>query len=206
GFPLDLTEDFLSSEGFSLDRAGFERAMEEQRTRAREGQKGTVYLSTGLTDLRSRFVGDRIVDWESEVLATLVEGESRTGPVREGEEVEIVTAEPPFYGASGGQVGDIGRMETTRGDLVEIFDTQKPQPSLVVHRGRVVRGAVQAGDRVRLTIDAERRNATRLNHSATHILHSALREILGTHVRQAGSLVAPDRLRFDFTHTSPVKD
>ncbi|HJY83278.1 MAG TPA: alanine--tRNA ligase [Candidatus Binatia bacterium] len=206
GFPLDLTEDFLSSEGLSLDRAGFERAMEEQRTRAREGQKGTVYMSAGLTDLHSHFVGDRIVEWESEVLATLVKGETRTSAVHEGEEVEIVTAETPFYGESGGQVGDSGRMETVRGDLVEIFDTQKPQPSLIVHRGRVVRGAIQAGDRVRLTIDAARREAIRLNHSATHILHSALRETLGTHVRQAGSLVAPDRLRFDFTHTSPVKD
>jgi alanyl-tRNA synthetase len=206
GFPLDLTEDFLSSEGLSLDRAGFERAMEEQRTRAREGQKGTVYISAGLTDLRSRFVGDRIVEWESEVLTTLVKGETRTGVVREGEEAEIVTAETPFYGESGGQVGDTGRMETARGDLVEIFDTQKPQPSLIVHHGRVIRGTIQAGDRVRLTIDAARREATRLNHSATHILHSALRETLGRHVRQAGSLVAPDRLRFDFTHTSPVKN
>ncbi len=206
GFPLDLTEDFLSSEGLGVDRAGFERAMAEQRTRAREGQKGAVYLSAGLTDLRSRFVGDRIIEWESEVLATLVKGETCTSAVREGEEVEIVTAETPFYGESGGQVGDTGRMETARGDLVEISDTQKPQPSLIVHRGRVIRGTIQAGDRVRLTIDAGRREATRLNHSATHVLHSALREILGTHVRQAGSLVAPERLRFDFTHTSPVKD
>jgi alanyl-tRNA synthetase len=206
GFPLDLTEDFLSSEGLQLDRAGFERAMEEQRSRAREGQKGTVYISRVLTDLRSRFVGDRIVEWESEVLAVLVKGEAQTRPVREGEEVEIITAETPFYGESGGQTGDTGRMATARGDLVEILDTQKPQPSLVVHRGRVVRGAIQVGDRVQLTLDADRREAIRLNHSATHILHSALREILGTHVRQAGSLVAPDRLRFDFTHTSPVKD
>ncbi len=209
GFPLDLTEDFLSSEGLRVDRAGFERAMEEQRTRARRSLTVSVYDSIRVEDrasLRSRFVGDRIVEWESEVLVTLVKGETRTGAVRESEEVEIVTAETPFYGESGGQVGDLGRMETSRGDVVEIFDTQKPQPSLIVHRGRVVRGAIQAGDRVRLTIDAERREATRLNHSATHILHSALREILGTHVRQAGSLVAPERLRFDFTHTSPVKD
>jgi len=206
GFPPDLAEDFLSSEGLSLDRAGFERAMEEQRIRAREGQKGTVYINTGLTDLRSRFVGDRLPEWESEILATLVKGETRTDAVREGEEVEIVTAETPFYGESGGQVGDTGKIETARGALVEIFDTQKPQPSLIVHRGRVVRGAIQAGDRARLVIDTERREATRLNHSATHILHSVLREILGMHVRQAGSLVAPDRLRFDFTHTSQVKD
>lgn len=206
GFPLDLTEDFLSSEELSLDRAGFDSAMEEQRTRAREHQKGTVYLSANLTDLRSRFVGDRIIEWESEILATIVNGESRVNAIREGEEVEIITAETPFYGESGGQIGDIGALETARGDVVEILDTQKPQPSLIVHRGRVVHGAVQVGDRVRLVIDAPRRNATRLNHSATHLLHAALREVLGPHVRQAGSLVTPDRLRFDFTHTSPVKE
>ncbi len=206
GFPLDLTEDFLSSEGLTLDRAGFDRAMEEQRTRAREGQKGTVYISAGLTDLRSKFAGDRIVEWESEVLAVLVNGEMQNGAAREGQEVEIVTAETPFYGESGGQVGDTGKIETARGDLVEISDTQKPQPFLTVHRGKVVRGAIQAGDKVKLVINAARREATRLSHSATHILHSALREVLGTHVRQAGSLVTPDRLRFDFTHTSPVKD
>jgi len=206
GFPRDLTEDFLSSEGLTLDRAGFDRAMEEQRTRAREGQKGTVYISTGLTDLRSTFAGDRIVEWESEVIAVLVNGETQSGAVREGQEVEIVTAETPFYGESGGQVGDTGRIETARGDIVEIADTQKPQPFLTVHRGKVARGAIQPGDKVKLIINAERREATRLSHSATHILHSALREVLGTHVKQAGSLVAPDRLRFDFTHTSPVKD
>lgn len=206
GFPLDLTEDFLSSEELALDRAGFDNAMEEQRNRAREGQKDVVYISANLTDLRSRFVGDRASDWESEILATLVNGESRMNAIREGEEVEIIVAETPFYGESGGQVGDTGRLETSRGDLVEILDTQKPQPSLIVHRGRVTRGAIQVGDRVRLVIDERKRNATRLNHSATHILHAALREILGTHVRQAGSLVAPDRLRFDFTHTSAVKD
>jgi alanyl-tRNA synthetase len=213
GFPLDLTEDFLSSEGLSLDRAGFDRAMEEQRTRAREGQKGTVYTKSGgavaaahAGGAHSHFVGDRIVEWESEILATLVNGEARTNAIREGEEVEIIVAETPFYGESGGQVGDTGRLETSQGDTVEILDTQKPQPNLIVHRGRVTRGAIQTGERVRLVIDKTRRNATRLNHSATHILHSALREILGTHVRQAGSLVAPDRLRFDFTHTSAVKD
>jgi alanyl-tRNA synthetase len=206
GFPLDLTEDYLLSEGLRLDRASFEQAMEQQRARAREGQKGTIYISAGLTDLRSRFIGDRLTEGESEILAILVKGETRTDAVGAGEEVEIVTAETPFYGESGGQVGDTGKIETARGGLVEIFDTQKPQPSLIVHRGRVVRGAIQTGDRVRLVIDAERREATRLNHSATHILHSALREILGMHVRQAGSLVAPDRLRFDFTHISPVKD
>jgi alanyl-tRNA synthetase len=205
GFPLDLTEDFLSSEGFEVDRAGFERAMEQQRNRAREGQKGLVYINTGLTDLQSRFVGDRITEWESEILAVLVNGESRSGSVGQGEEVEVVTAETPFYGESGGQVGDSGRLETIRGDSVEIVDTQKPQPLLTVHRGQVSVGAIQTGDRVRLILDTVQREATRLNHSATHVMHAALRQVLGSHVRQAGSLVTPDRLRFDFTHTSPVK-
>ncbi len=208
GFPLDLTEDFLSSEGLSVDQDEFKRAMEDQRTRARAGQKGTVYISAGLTDsdLHSRFVGDRQVKYESEVLATLVDGQTRTDAVGEGEEVEIITAETPFYGESGGQVGDSGKIETSRGDLIQILDTKRPHPSLIVHTGRVVQGAVQKGDTVQLSIDAGRREAIRLNHSATHILHAVLREVLGSHVRQAGSLVTPDRLRFDFTHTSPVKD
>ena len=205
GFPLDLTEDFLASEGFQVDRAGFERAMEQQRHRAREGQKDLVSLNPGLTDLQSRFVGDRITEWESEILAILVNGEARSGSVTEGEEVEIITAETPFYGESGGQVGDTGRLETDRGDRVQIVDTQKPQPLLTIHRGRVRHGSIQTGDRVHLLPDAARREATRLNHSATHVMHAALRDVLGSHVRQAGSLVTPDRLRFDFTHTNPVK-
>lgn len=208
GFPLDMTEDFLSSEGFNVDRDEFQKAMEEQRTRAREGQKGSVSISTGLSDsdVRSSFVGDRQAEHESEVRMLLVDGQLRTDAVGEGEVVDLVTAETPFYGESGGQVGDAGTIRTSRGDLIEVLDTLKPQPSLIVHKGRVMQGAVQTGDIVHLSIDAPRREAIRLNHSATHVMHSALREILGSHVRQAGSLVTPDRLRFDFTHTSPVKD
>ena len=208
GFPLDMTEDFLSSEGFSVDHDEFQAALEEQRARAREGQKSAVSLSTGLSDsdVRSSFVGDRQAEHESEVRALLVDGQPRTDAVREGEAVDLIVAETPFYGESGGQVGDTGTIRTGRGDLIEVLDTLKPQPALIVHKGRVVQGAVQTGDAVHLSIDAPRREAIRLNHSATHIMHSALREILGSHVRQAGSLVTPDRLRFDFTHTSPVKD
>lgn len=206
GFPFDLTEDFLSSEGLQVDRNGFDQAMEAQRNRAREGQKSTVYIPAGLTDLQSHFVGDRITEWESNILAVLVKGATQNVAVSVGREVEIVTAETPFYGESGGQVGDKGRLETARGDVVEILDTHKPQPLLTVHRGRVTQGAIQTGDRVRLLLDTQHRNATRLNHSATHVMHAALREVLGSHVRQAGSLVTPDRLRFDFTHTSPVKE
>ena len=208
GFPLDMTEDFLSSEGFSVDHNEFQAALEEQRARAREGQKGSVSINTGLSDsdVQASFVGDHQAEHESEVRALLVDGQPRTDAVREGEEVGLIVEETPFYGESGGQVGDTGTIRTSRGDLIEVLDTLKPQPSLIVHKGRVVQGAVQTGDAVHLSIDAPRREAIRLNHSATHIMHSALREILGSHVRQAGSLVTPDRLRFDFTHTSPVKD
>ncbi len=208
GLPLDMTEDFLASEGFSVDRDQYQQALEAQRTRAREGQKGSVYINTGLTgsEVHSRFVGDRRTEHESAVRALLVDGRLRTDGVREGESVELITAETPFYGESGGQVGDTGTIRTSRGGLIEVLNTLKPQPSLIVHKGRVVQGTVQSGDIVQLSIDAPRREAIRLNHSATHIMHAALREILGSHVRQAGSLVTPDRLRFDFTHTRPVKD
>ena len=206
GFPLDMTEDFLSSEGFSVDHDEFEQSMEEQRTRARGGTPPPLHASVTLTgDFSSRFVGDRQAEHESKVHTLRVDGQIRD-EVREGEAVDLITAETPFYGESGGQVGDTGTIRTSRGDLIEVLDTLKPQPSLVVHKGRVVQGAVHTGDSVQLSIDALRRAAIRLNHSATHIMHSALREILGSHVRQAGSLVTPDRLRFDFTHTSPVKD
>ena len=206
GFPLDMTEDFLSSEGFSVDHDEFEQSMEEQRTRARGGTPPPLHASVTLTgDFSSRFVGDRQAEHESKVHTLRVDGQIRD-EVREGEAVDLITAETPFYGESGGQVGDTGTIRTSRGDLIEVLDTLKPQPSLIVHKGRVVQGAVHTGDSVQLSIDAPRREAIRLNHSATHVMHSALREILGSHVRQAGSLVTPDRLRFDFTHTSPVKD
>ncbi|HEX2385358.1 MAG TPA: DHHA1 domain-containing protein, partial [Candidatus Binatia bacterium] len=114
--------------------------------------------------------------------------------------------ETPFYGESGGQLGDRGTIRTARGDLIEIVDTQRPTPQLVVHRGKVVKGRVQVGDKVGLAVDPSYRRRTALNHSATHILHSVLRDELGQHVRQAGSLVAPDRLRFDFNHTGSIAD
>ncbi|MCY4386951.1 MAG: alanine--tRNA ligase [Desulfurellaceae bacterium] len=210
GFPLDMTEDFLSSEGFSVNRDEYDKALEEQRSRAREGQKISVGSFSGSAGLPSAtfgsvFVGDRQAEHESEVRVLLVDGQIRD-EVREGEAVDLIAAETPFYGESGGQVGDTGTIRTSRGDLIEVLDTLKPEPSRIVHKGRVVQGAVQTGDAVHLGIDAPRREAIRLNHSATHIMHSALRDILGSHVQQAGSLVTPDRLRFDFTHTSPVKD
>jgi alanyl-tRNA synthetase len=209
GFPLDLTEDILAGEGLTVDRPGFERAMEEQRARARGAQRfvdaeAAPELEAG-GGLATRFVGDRVTEWESEVLALLVRGESRRGPVAMNEEVDVVTAETPFYAESGGQVGDRGWIESESGARLQVLDTQKVAPGVIAHRSRVEAGAIGVGERVRLRIDAGRREAARLNHSATHLLHAALRRHLGEHVRQAGSLVTPERLRFDFSHHKPVE-
>ena len=138
-------------------------------------------------------------------LALYAAGQGRE-EVGEGAEIGLIAAETPFYGESGGQVGDRGAIETGRGDRMEVSDTQHPTPQLTVHRGRVTKGRIQVGDRVHLVVDPRHRRRTMLNHSATHILHSVLREELGGHVRQAGSLVAPDRLRFDFNHTGAIPD
>ncbi len=212
GFPLDMTQDILRGDGISVDVAGFDACMQEQRQRGRDARKAgrlaaesvlvgdALGLEAGVTP---RFLGDRVYEAESQVIALHKHGESRS-EVRAGDEVLVITAETPFYAESGGQVGDRGVIETSAGDLVEIVDTQKARADLTVHVGTIVRGALHTGARVRLRIDRGRRDAARLNHSATHILHAVLRQHLGQEVRQAGSLVAPDRLRFDFTCAGPV--
>jgi len=205
GFPLDMTQDILRGDNLGVDVAGFDACMEEQRQRAREARKAVAEIITPTGAHTSRFVGDRIYEWESTVAAVIVEGAERD-EARTGDRVQIIVPETPFYGESGGQVGDRGVIETAAGDRVEIVDAQKPRGDLTVHIGAVQRGAVRAGQRVRLRVDRGRRDASRLNHSATHILHAVLREHLGTQVRQAGSLVAPDRLRFDFNYHGPIPD
>jgi alanyl-tRNA synthetase len=156
-------------------------------------------------DQTVRFIGYDRLQGESTVLAIYQNCAGKPEAV-EGEEVEILTAETPFYAESGGQVGDRGTIQTVRGDVLEVIDTQHPTPQLIAHRARVTKGRVQVGDQVQLAVDARYRQKTRLNHSATHILHAVLRRELGPHVRQAGSLVAPDRLRFDFHHSGPIPD
>jgi alanyl-tRNA synthetase len=203
GFPLDLTEDIVRSRGASVDGAGFTKMMEEQRARGREAKK-FVAQRAGSSERRSRFVGDRIYEWESTITDVSTEDGERPGGIRAGEIAELVPEETPFYGESGGQTGDVGTITTARGDKLEVLDTLRHGPELVVHRVRVLEGAVAPGDAVRLVVDERRREQIRLNHSATHLMHGVLRERLGDHVRQAGSLVAPDRLRFDFNHTSPI--
>jgi alanyl-tRNA synthetase len=208
GFPLDLTEDILRGGGITVDQAGFERLMEEQRNRGREARVVTlnIYDQISLTDaVQSCFIGYDRLEGESSVLAIYGNGEGKNEAV-EGEEIDLLAAETPFYGESGGQIGDRGTITTTRGDIIEIIDTQHPTPQLTSHRGRVKKGRVQVGDKVRLVVDRRHRQKTMLNHSATHILHSVLRKELGQHVRQAGSLVTPDRLRFDFSHTGAIPD
>jgi len=203
GFPLDLTEDILRGENMSVDQAGFEKLMSEQRARGREARENVSMESKIQLDRPVCFVGYDRLEGESSVLAIYGADGGKSEAVA-GDEIELLTAETPFYGESGGQVGDRGTITTARGDLVEVLDTQHPTPQLTAHRGRVKKGRVQLGDQVFLQVDPRHRQKTKLNHSATHILHSVLRRELGPHVRQAGSLVAPDRLRFDFNHTGAI--
>jgi alanyl-tRNA synthetase len=215
GFPLDLTEDILRGEGITVDQTGFEKLMEEQRSRGREGRVIKLEISDqiAISDTMeieinrqpTKFVGYDHLEAESQVVALYSGGEGKS-EVAEGTDVDLLTAETPFYGESGGQVGDRGIIETPRGDLFEVLDTQHPTPQLTVHKGRVKKGRFQVGDKVHLVVDPRHRQRTMLNHSATHILHAVLREQLGAHVRQAGSLVAPDRLRFDFHHTGAIPE
>ncbi len=210
GFPVDLTQDILAGQGMSSDQSGFDSAMKKQRERARAAWKGSgdsaideVYGRIA-ADLTSEFRGYELLEWESRVAALLVGGQPME-VAKEGEAVEVVTSETPFYAESGGQVGDRGVI-SAEGMQIEVDDTQKPVDGLIVHKGRVIRGEVRLDDLVRLSVDAELRQATVRNHSGTHLLHAALREVLGPQAMQKGSLVAPDRLRFDFTHDSPLSE
>ncbi len=203
GFPLDLTEDILRGENMDVDQAGFEKLMNEQRARGREAREAVSMEAKIQLDRPVCFIGYDRLDGESSVLAIYGAEGGRSEAVA-GDEIELLTAETPFYGESGGQVGDRGTITTARGDIFEVLDTQHPTPQLTAHRGKVKKGRVQVGDRVFLQVDPAHRQKTKLNHSATHILHAVLRRELGPHVRQAGSLVAPDRLRFDFNHTGAI--
>jgi alanyl-tRNA synthetase len=208
GFPTDLTEDILRGHGMDLDQDGFDVAMRAQRERARAAWKGTgeagveeVYARMA-RDLATTFCGYDTRVATSPIRALLVDGGSRDA-ARTGESVELVVDETPFYAESGGQVGDRGEIRTASG-VVEVVDTQRPAGELVVHRGRVVRGEVHVEERAELAVEEAARAATVRNHSGTHLLHAALRRVLGPQALQKGSLVAPDRLRFDFTHDSPL--
>ena len=210
GFPYDLTEDALRPRGIAVDRAGFDAAMAQQKAAARAAWKGSgaaadseVWFDIAEREGASEFTGYTATTGEAQVVA-LVQGGAEVREAGAGAEVIVVTNQTPFYGESGGQSGDAGRIWTNAGMEMTVETTDKPLGRLHAHRGRVEAGTIRIGDMVRLDIDVERRDAIRANHSATHLLHAALRNRLGEHVTQKGSLVAAERLRFDFSHPSAL--
>ena len=211
GFPLDLTDLICEERGVTVDHAGFETAMQEQRERARAASKFgtgdlTAYQELVEAGLETAFVGYDAETSSSTITALLVDG-TRVPRAAAGQRVELVAPVTPFYAESGGQVGDIGTFTVTSDGepcTVRITDTQRPFGDLIVHVGTVEQGHLVEGADVTMSVDGAARDATRRNHSATHLLHHALRTVLGDHVRQRGSLVGPDRLRFDFSHTGQM--
>jgi alanyl-tRNA synthetase len=215
GFPIDLTREIAEERGHRVDYDGFRARMEEQRARAREAVKAEGGRESAPIELYRELVDDfgeteftgrhEYETTDAKVLA-LVAGGERLAQVGEGAKVDVVLDRTAFYAEAGGQVGDTGALATSDGRTrLRVLDTQYGIPgTLVLHRAEVLQGELAEGDSVTATIDAERRDRIRRNHTATHILHWALREVLGPHVQQSGSLVAPDRLRFDFSHFQAV--
>ena len=213
GFPLDITIDVAREHGMTVDVEGFERELEAQRKRGRAAAKfsgdaraisasGAISAATGEAGAASVFTGYAATEEATTLVALLVNGAPVERAAR-GDAVEVVLRETPFYAEAGGQVGDTGVIFSPHG-LIHVSSTSAPVPGLIVHAGEVVDGEIAAGEPVTARVDAARRADVTRNHTGTHLLHAALRRVLGPHVRQAGSLVAPDRLRFDFSHPSGV--
>jgi alanyl-tRNA synthetase len=209
GFPLDLTQDALKSRGIGVDIAAFTDAMDEQREKARASWAGSGEAADEAVwfALREKLGGTEFLGYETEtaegVVTALVRDGKEVAALTKGESGSVVVNQTPFYGESGGQVGDTGVM-TADGARFRVADTQKHAGDVFVHSGIVEEGRLKTGAALALAVDHERRSAIRQNHSATHLLHEALRQVLGDHVAQKGSLVAPDRLRFDFSHPKPL--
>jgi alanyl-tRNA synthetase len=209
GFPMDLTRVIAEEHAVGVDEAGFETAMAGQRARSEwkgTGDEAVEELHRQIANELGevRFLGYESTAAKAPVRALVVNGQ-RADRARKGDRVEVITSETPFYGESGGQQGDTGAIDGPHGK-VNVLDAQRPAAGLVVHRGEVAEGEIAVGEAVDLRVDEERRDRIRANHSATHLLHLALRERLGEHVKQAGSVVAPDHLRFDFSHFQPLTD
>jgi len=212
GFPLDLTEDVLRSRGRKVETKAFDAAMERQRAEARKSWVGSGEAATDQVWFALReelgateFLGYDATEAEGKILA-IVQNGKRVDAVKAGDEAVVVVSQTPFYGESGGQVGDTGAMFTAKGAEFAVSDTQKRAGELFVHLGKVSRGGFKLGDVVELRVDEARRDKLRANHSVTHLLHQALRRRLGEHVTQKGSLVASDRLRFDFSQPRALSD
>ncbi|MEM8937060.1 MAG: alanine--tRNA ligase-related protein, partial [Pseudomonadota bacterium] len=212
GFPLDLTQDALRRQGRSVDTDGFDAAMAEQKRAARAAWAGSgdaaderIWFDVAEKAGATEFIGYIHDTAEGVVQAMMVEG-ALVEEARAGDTVEVVVNQTPFYAESGGQIGDAGVIETDSGARIAVSDVRKRAGVLFAHIGKVEDGALRREETVHLKIDAARRNRTRANHSATHLMHAALREVLGEHVVQKGSLVTPERLRFDFTNPNPMSD
>ncbi|MGY8664716.1 alanine--tRNA ligase [Bradyrhizobium sp. UFLA05-109] len=210
GFPLDLTQDALKSRGISVDQSAFTDAMERQREKARASWAGSGEAASEAIwfPLREKLGATEFLGYETEsaegVVAALVKDGKEIDTLKAGETGSIVLNQTPFYAESGGQVGDTGVMVGEGGIKFRVTDTQKKLGDLFVHIGTVEQGTLKAGTALQLEVDHARRSSIRAHHSATHLLHEALRQVLGDHIAQRGSLVAPDRLRFDFVHPKPI--
>jgi alanyl-tRNA synthetase len=204
GFPVDIIQDVVRDESLDLDMNGYDQAMKEQRVKSRKVTAFTkiseAYKNLSAEGVMPEFVGYDTTTCESKVLLLVQEGREVEEAVS-GKSVEIVTETTPFYGEAGGQVGDSGKITGSNCEI-KILDTIKDPTGITIHKGNMVSGSIQKGQNVTLSVDLDSRRATECNHTATHLLHFALRKVLGDHVKQAGSLVAPDRFRFDFTHFS----
>ncbi|MBI1869742.1 MAG: alanine--tRNA ligase [Chlamydiae bacterium] len=211
GFPLEMAKEIAQEEGFKIDEEGFKKLMGEQKERSRASWIGKTEVeeTVALEELKKKlgsteFLGYQTLSADGKILS-LLKDQNVVEEVREGEEIQIILNRSPFYGESGGQVGDRGFIQTTQGE-VEVCDTQWPIEGLTVHHAIVKKGLLHLGDEVFAKVDPPFRYATARHHTATHLLHYALRKILGTHVKQAGSRVSPDRLRFDFAHFGKVSE
>ncbi len=210
GFPLDLTQDALRPRGIDVDTDAFAAAMKKQKEAAKAAWKGSGEAATEALwfEIKDKVGASEFLGYDTEtaegVIAAVVLGGKEAKTLKVGEEGAIIANQTPFYGESGGQVGDTGVIKGAGGALFRVDRTEKKLGDLFVHFGHVEKGQFSVGDPVELIVDHARRSATRANHSATHLLHEALRQVLGTHVAQKGSLVAPERLRFDFSHTKPM--
>ncbi len=206
GFPYDLTEDALRTQDIAVDRAGFDAAMAQQKAAARAAWKGSgdkasdeIWYDIAETQGGTEFIGYGATEGEATVIALVKDGVA-IKEASAGDELTVLTNQTPFYGESGGQMGDSGTIATLEGAKASVSDTGKPLGRLHAHHAKLEAGTLKVGDTVQLTVDADRRDRIRANHSATHLLHAALRNRLGGHVTQKGSLVAEDRFRFDFSH------
>jgi alanyl-tRNA synthetase len=208
GFPMDLITEACREQGMTVDEPGFDAAIEEQRTRARKtGGFEQVTARPAVAELAKRVGSTQFVGYDrlenDSVLRAILKGEQLVKEASEGDEVELALDATPFYAEGGGQVGDRGTLLGPEG-LVEITDTTRPAPTLILHKGIVQKGTIREGEQLRLAVNASTRQDAARNHTATHLVHAALRDLLGPHVKQYGSLVGPNRLRFDFAHFRPL--